>query len=447
MPRPRKTTPKLTSTMVTNAAYNQIQSFFAGVTATNPKHNHNYDFGYPDIITFPMYYAMFKRNGLANAGIKHAINKTWREYPCLQEKEEAHDETTVESTIKEAFERLSFWQKLKDADQRSRVGDYGALVMRFADGKEHDQPVERLNGLDSLVELIPCYQDQLLPSEYDMDPKSLNYGRPKMYQFNEGRVDPDQSKQRSFLVHPDRVLIWSADGSINGDPVLEAGYNDLLTIEKIIGSGGEGFWKNAKSAPVLNVEKDANLQSLATMLGTTVSGISDKMDDVVAGWQKGFDQLLMLQGIDAKTLGVTLPQPEEFIAAPLQSFAASINEPLKILIGSQSGERASTEDAKEWDSTIMSRRENYVKPNLRRLLQKLAKFNVLPAINWYIAWTDLTEDSTSEKLANATKLATINKELLGTGERAFSAQEIREAAGYMTPLEDNDVLPEDEASA
>jgi len=445
MPKPRPVKIAAPSrTLVNNAAYTQVIDLFRTV-ATNPKHNHFYDFGFPDTITFPMLYQMYRRNGLARAGVSHAITKTWREYPWLLEKEDdAHEQTKTEKLLQDMIDRLSFWQRLSDCDERSRIGKYGALIFRFADGLQMDKPVSRVAGMDALVEIIPCYEDQILPSSYNTDPMSPDYGQPTMYQFNESAVDPNTSKARSFMVHPDRVHIWSRDGTVNGESVLEPGYNDLITIEKIIGAGGEGFWKNAKSAPVMNIDPAANLQSLATMLGTTVPGIADAMDEVVAGWQKGFDQLLMLQGIEAKTIQVTLPQPAEFIAGALQSFAASIHEPLRILVGSQSGERASTEDAKEWDSTIMSRRENHVKPNIRRIVSKLVKVGVLPDADWVISWTDLTEDSMDEKIARAAKMAEINKAAIGTGERYFTGAEIREVVG-LAPLEDDGVLPEDDA--
>lgn len=434
---------------IVNAAANQVQQFFLqGGVYAQAKHNYNYDFGYPDHISFAMFYNMYRRNGFARAGVQHAINRTWREYPFLLEgTSEPHDPTKTENLLQELIDRLSLWQKLREVDERSRVGEYAALILRYADGKRMDQPVvgKVPGGFDGLVDIIPCYQDQLRPSSYDMNELSITYGYPTMYQFNESAVDPDERKNRAFLVHPDRVLIWSRDGTIHGDAILEPGFNDLLVLEKIIGAGGEGFWKNAKSSPVLNMDKEMNPASLASMLGVAVEDIADKLDEVIAGWQKGFDQLLMLQGIDAKTLGVTLPQPAEFIAAPLQSFAASINEPLKILVGSQSGERASTEDAKEWDSTIMSRRMNYVQPNIRRLIAKLTKAGILPAVQWVIDWTDLTEDSMEEKLSKADKMATINQKSMGTGERVFTADEIREAAG-LEPLGDSDILPEDETT-
>jgi len=447
MPKRKRTTPPLTinGSLVTNAAQTQVANWFAQATQTNPKHNYNFDFGYPDSITFEMKHAMYRRNGIARAGVSHAINKTWSDYPMLTDGEEAHKETKIEAAIRVAFKRLAFWQKLREADERSRVGDYAGLIFRFADDKLFSEPVDTVpGGLDGLVEIIPCFEGQLTVSEYDSNERSPKYGKPKSFLFNEASVDRKRANNRSFQLHPSRVVVWSRDGTVCGDSVLEAGYNDLLTMEKIIGSGGEGFWKNAKSSPVLSMDKDMNPASLATMLGVEVTAIADKLDEVIAGWQKGFDQLLMLQGIDAKTLGVTLPQPAEFFAVALQSFAASINEPLKILIGSQSGERASTEDAKEWNGTIMSRRENYVKPNIERVLDLLRSVKVLPDIDWAIGWTDLTEDTKEERVANAGKLAEINKSLMGTGEVAFTAGEIREAAGYMEPLADSDLLPEDE---
>ena len=436
--------PAISSAIVTNAAQNQIAQLFGQAVQTNPKHNYNFDFGFPDYITFDMKYAMFKRNGLAMAGVTHAINKTWSDYPLLTDGEDAHSESKVEALVKQAFKRLSFWQKLKEADQRSRVGDYAGLIFRFADNKPFSAPVDTVpGGLDGLVEIIPCFEGQLLVGAYDNDERSATYGQPTSFLFNEASVDRKRANNRSFQVHPSRVVIWSSDGTVCGESVLEAGYNDLLTMEKIIGAGGEGFWKNAKSSPVLNMDKDMNPESLATMLGVPLAQIADKLDEVIAGWQKGFDQLLMLQGIDAKTLGVTLPQPAEFFMVALQSFAASLNEPLKILVGSQSGERASTEDAKEWNGTIMSRRENYVKPCIERVIELLQRVGVLPAIEWYIDWTDLTEDTKEERMANALKMAEINKAMLGTGQVAFTDAEIREAAGYIEPLGDNDVLPED----
>jgi hypothetical protein len=253
-----------------------------------------------------------------------------------------------------------------------------------------------------------------------------------MYQFNEQQVDDTDSinqKIRAFTVHPDRVHIWSDDGTVWGESALEAGLNQLIDIEKILGAGGEGFWKNAKSAPVLNMDKDASPEKLAAMLGVQVDQLPDAMDEVVRDWQQGFDQLLMLQGIDTKTLAVTLPDPEQFFINAVQAFAASIPISTKILLGSQSGERASTEDADEFAQQVMSRRANLVIPNIKRIIAKLVEFGVLPDRDWDVYWTDLTAASQDEKHSLAAKMAEVNKSMMGM-DRVFTADEIREMAGY-----------------
>jgi hypothetical protein len=262
-----------------------------------------------------------------------------------------------------------------------------------------------------------------------------------MFSFNEAEI-PDSStstsietRTRSFEVHPDRVLLWSDDGTIHSDSLLLAGYNDLLTLEKVSGAGGEGFWKNAKSAPVLSVDKETQLSEMARAMGVAPDEVADAMNEQVGDWQKGFDKLLMLQGMKAEVLGITLPQPAEFFNIALQSFAASINIPLKVLVGNQTGERASTEDAQDWAQVNMARRSNHVKPMIREFLNRLERFGIIAAADYTIGWTDLTESSATEKLERAFKMADINAK--STDELIFTGGEIREAVGY-EPLSDED---------
>ena len=163
-------------------------------------------------------------------------------------------------------------------------------------------------------------------------------------------------------------------------------------------------------------------------------------------WQKGFDSLLMLQGIEAKTLGITLPQPMEFVLVAMQSFAASFGIPLKILVGSQTGERASTEDSKEWAKTNMSRRNNTLIPNIMLLVERLVEFGVFKDKDWSVFWPDLTESEMSEKIERAGKMADVNHKQYSAGgtEVVFTEDEIRETVGYK-PLTDAERFVDDEA--
>ena len=339
-------------------------------------------------------------------------------------------ETKAEGEIRQRFEDLRLWSRIAETDRRSLVGSYSGLILRLADGKTFDMPVDRVpGGLAGLVEIIPAWEGQLVVSEWDTDQTSDTYGEPKMFQFNEASVGDDIRQPRQFMLHPDRVIIWSRDGTLDCRSLLEAGYNDLMTLEKVSGSGGEGFWKNAKSAPVLEVSPEARIDEMAKAMGVSVDEIADKMNEQVAGWQKGFDQLLMIQGMEAKSLGVTLPSPEHFFSIALQSFAASISMPVKILIGSQSGERASTEDANEWSQTNMSRRNNTVRPNIMALINRLERFGILAERDWYLDWSDLTEASMTEKIERVSKMADTNQKMRETGELVFTPDELREVLG------------------
>ena len=419
---------------VRNAATRRLSSMFPGYFPDH-KHNHYADYGWPAHLEFPQLYSMFDRNGLAGAAVNKTVRKTWESAPTIREAEEGADETQIEEDIRKHFTKLRVWQCLAESHRRSLVGDYGAAILRLADGKRFQEPVDRVGGgVEGLVEVIPVWEAQLGVSQWDSDERSETYGKPLMYVFNEAEVGGKRNTARSFEVHPDRIIIWSEDGTINGRSLLRAGFNDLLDLEKIKGAGGEGFWKNAKSAPVLEVSPEAKLAEMAKAMDVDEGDLVEAMNSQVESWQKGFDKLLMMQGIEAKTLGVNLPSPEHFFSAPLQSFAASVEMPVKILVGMQTGERASKEDAEEWARTCMARRSDSVVPSIMELVNRLERFGILPEKDWWLDWDNLTEAGMPERMERAGKMSEINeRQVRADGEPVFTGDEIRDAVS-MAPL-------------
>ena len=206
-------------------------------------------------------------------------------------------------------------------------------------------------------------------------------------------------------------------------------FNDLTDAEKIKGAGGEGFWKSARGAPIIEAPKGVSQQDVQRGLNAaTPADVMDKLNEQVDDFQSGFDKMLMLGGFSVTPLTITLPQPKEFWEPCVQSFAASMSIPFKVLVGNVTGERASTEDAHEWAQTNMSRRENRVLPILHEFVDRLVRWGVLDAKDWTVGWQPLIEDSPDDKLGRAKTMADINQ-TLGT-EPAFLPDEIREAAGF-----------------
>jgi len=406
----------------------RLDSLFPGYFPAS-KHNHYKDFNFPEQVGFDQFFAMYRRNGLASAAINKTVKKVWESRPLLKESAEKHKENSVEAEIRQRFEKLRVWQSLAVAERRSLVGGYSGVILRIADSKPFKEPLDSVTGgLDALVEVIPAWRGQLNVSSWDRNETSETYGKPTMFTFNEAAVGGQSSdgKNRSFEVHPSRVVIWSDDGTVHSNSILQAGFNDLLTLEKIAGAGGEGFYKNAKSAPILQVDKDAKLKDMAAALDVDPEKVVEEMNEQVKAFNSGFDNLLMLQNMEAKTLGVTLPSPEHFYGIALQSFAASIDIPTKILVGMQTGERASTEDAKEWAKTCMARRSDHTIPNIMTLLDRLQACGILKEQDWHLEWTDLTESTMGEKIERAGKMASVNKAMEHSGEIVFTHEEIRD---------------------
>lgn len=434
--------------MIVNHLTRRLNSLFGGMFALDQKRPKYYDsFGYKDHLEFWDFYHAFERHPLAYAGVKRLADKTWQDYPSILEDRDAHDETQREADIREAFERLQFWTKLHEADWKGRVGEYGAIIFRFADGRPLREPVQRVpGGLQGLVEIIPVYQEQLKPTEWDLDETSIRYGQPTMYNFHESAVDPDENKIRHASIHWTRVHIWSRSGTVHGESVLKPGYNALVNMEKIMGSSGEGFLQMSRNNPIFDIDPEANLAQLAQMMGVDeVSDVPDKLDEVVGDYRSGYDNSMMTQGFSVSWPDMRLEDPENHFKINAQAFAATLPMSLKGLLGSEEGKLASDQDAQQDDATIMTRRNTLAVPNVKRIIDYLIAVGVMPSMAYRVEWSDLTESSIDDKTERAVKMQTMNKDGMGTGEGVvFTRDEIRETMGY-EPLEEDDAsLPADQ---
>lgn len=395
------------------------------------KHDFEYDFGYKELVVFDDLYQMYKRNSAANSLVVKTTSKTWETMPKLRSSEERAEEmkeTTEEKTIRRRFERIRFWQMLAETDHRSMVGEYAGVVFQLGDGKKFSEPVDTVpGGIDGLLNLIPAWEGQLEITQWDQDEESQTYGEPQMMTYTESNVDSDRGKTRSFQVHPDRVYIWSKDRTTFNDSQMEAVFNALLDMTKIRGAGGEGFWKNAKSQPVIEFNENVNLQELKQALGVeNESEIADRLDEVVENWNRGFDQSLMIQGGKVTSLNTDLPQPKQYYEIAAREVAATWGIPEKVWFGNQTGERSSTEDANTWNKHNMSRRYNYVIPNIMDVLDRMVRFGVLMDNEWSLYWEDLSAATEHERMESASKMSRINQE---QGEKIFTSKEIRRKTG------------------
>jgi hypothetical protein len=434
-----------------NEIANQLSQSLRSVHGSlDSKHTKAWDdYGYKNELEFEDHYQMYRRFGIAKAGIKMPVNFTWKTFPKIMEGEEGdgdvrNNSTPWETLIKSIFKSTKLMRKLKRVDEFQRVGHYGAFVVQIRGNQSEavwDKPLLKIRA-NQIVKFIPLYEVQLSPTAWDNNEQSERYGQPNMYQFQESNLNDSTTQDnrvRSVQVHHSRVIIFAEgadDESIYGVPANEAGFNDLITMEKIIGAGGEGFWKSAAMKTVYtNTNKDAPLPGQEEI---------DEFNDAIKDFVEGLDKSLMTGGLDPKVLTAAMADPKEPFTIALQSYCAGIEVAAKLLIGSQEGKLASEEDARFTMSAMQSRREDFCTIMVQSCVDWMTAHGIINKIEYYVEWDDLLAPSDKDKLELGQTLSKILIEMHKQfGETPTDISEVATIMGYKPFNESLDVDEKD----
>lgn len=412
----------------------------------NKRHSAWCEYGFPEQVTYENLYALYRRGGIAHGAVEKLVGKCWQTNPELIEgddADESKDETLWEKSAKKVFTKR-LWRAFAEADRRRLVGRYAGILLHINDSRKWDQPV--VSG-KSLKKVTIAWAGSLTVSQWVTDENSAEYGQPKQWKYVESL--PNGGTNQRF-VHPDRVFIL---GDYSNDAIgfLEPGYNACVSLEKVEGGSGESFLKNAARQLNVNFEKEIDFNNLASLYGVSIDELQDKFNEVAGEMNRGNDVLMTTQGATVAPLVTAVADPSATYNVNLQTFAASVDIPVKVLVGMQTGERASTEDQKYFNARCQSRRGD-LSFEIEDFSDKLIELKIIDAVSEKtVIWDDLNEQTGTEKLANAKTMAEINQTSQGSGENpAFSREEIRTAAGYENvdefPLGEEDGNEEDEAT-
>ena len=431
---------QIANDMTVNATADSFRQRFArfgagGYDFADTMHNIYLDFGYPASLDFFNFLNMYKRFGIATSVIELYPDTCWSSPPKIKGSEQFN------SDLKKLSKRTKLFVRLKGLDIRQRVGRYGGMFMRVADGKKLSDPLEGTFSENALIDMKPLYESQLEVIESDLDPTSIRFGLPIMYQLS-GSADGSRNEDAvsTVNIHYTRVVI-AAEGSDNGwiygIPVLESIYNSLMDLRKIAGAGGEGFYKNAAQSVVFNLKDAAS----ATANKDLLDKFNEKYDDFAANRSR---RALWTPGLEAKPLDSSLADPKNHFMNSLNDVAAGSKIPATILIGMQTGRLASSEDSRSFLAIAQSRRETFLTDVVEDIINWMIKFGILPASDYEVEWDDLLARSDDEKLGNAEKMSTINERQFKSGQGSpFSGDEIREAAGFDGVAAGDDVPSEE----
>lgn len=397
------------------------------------------EYGFKSVLHWPDFYNLYSRGGIAFGAVKKLVDRCWLTKPWIisgEPSDESREETPWEKKLKREFRQVSLWRHFREADRRRLAARYSAILLHINDSQGWDKPVK---GNKRLVKVTPIWQGALEPKDYDNDPNSPRYGLPTFWTYT---TTHDNGVETSTDVHYDRIFLlgdWSADAI----GFLEPAYNNFVSLEKVEGGSGESFLKNAARQLNINFDKEVTLSAIAAAHNVPVSELQSIFDKVTREMNIGTDAAVVTQGATVTPLTTAVADPEPTYSVNLQSAAAGVDIPTKILVGQQTGERASTEDEKYFNTRCQSRREE-LGAEIEEFIQHLMRLRVVDVNNEFTCmWDDLTEANVSDKLANAKVMSEINQTAMATGGPIFTDNQILTTAGF-EPIPEGDTLPDED---
>jgi len=414
------------------------------------KHDRLYRvFGLPEQLTFQAKKNLYDRNGFVKGAIDKLCGKVWQDNPEIVEGsgEEAKDrkETQAEKEFAAFAKRTKLWRCFAMADKYRMVGNYSALILRIADGKDWSLPVDGLTP-DKIVGFYPVWEDQLKVSSTDTDRMSDTYGEPLLWTYHEPVILDESMNTRvkpvDITIHRDRVFYLGdvfTDGlsSEGGNNLLASAYNSAFALFKLNQSGAEGFAKNSMRQIHANFDKDADMRKVAQALGVKVEEIGDAFQSMGEDLNTFLDAFTVTQGVDMTALSVSMPQIAEFAQWNMNEFCAALGGiPSTELTGTLTGDRASSENGKVMAMLAGGRRNQVLNNDILDFVAYMQGLGCWAGKEFDISWPDLLVPSPLEKVQLAGAMADANaKSLTGAG-LLFDANEMRVAGGYEPDADD-----------
>ncbi len=360
--------------------------------------------GYPADIDYDLCLARYSRQDIAGRVIDLPATDTWRKPPVISDGDSSTDQDNPTSEfikgLRWMIEQRRLWHYFQRADRVAGIGRYGVLLIGVRDGKplkELAQPGS-LSKPSDLLYLSVFSEGAATVKEWETDPQNQRYGQPKFYDLDMGEGLADETVAWNRTLHLADDLI---EDEVYGRPRLERVYNRLNDLEKIVGGGAEATWK------VMYQGLHADVRDGFTAEGQDADALNDEIEEYIHGLRR----FIRTTGVDINPLGSSVVDPTGLYNIIIGLIAAAGNIPQRILVGSERGDLASSQDAATWAGQIAARQTGYAEPVvLRPFIDRMILLGALPkpgsgrySVQWppLFELTDLQRAELADKVAGA----------------------------------------------
>lgn len=392
-------------------------------------------FGYLTEPAYDDYRATFDRDGLATQAVEKFSNATWAKGATLVDDDERSDDGDLTSPFLTAWnemtDRLGLWQVIREADVLSGIGRFSLLHIGLPG--DFSKPASKA----ARIYYLAAYpEDQVIIREVEKSATSERYGLPTLYQITPSQEDQELLGARTRDYHWTRIMHIAENklGSrIYGRPRLQTVINRLFDLEKVTGGSAEAVWLLVFKGLAIIAREGVEMPGPGS---TELTSLNDEIEKYVHGLQR----VMKLSGVDVESLGTETVDAMPTYQMLISYIAGSLEIPQRILIGSERGELASTQDKDAWQSVIRNRQKTFAEPSiLRPFIDKCISLGALPAPRrdkYEVEWPPLFEPTPKEKVEIANLMAAGASQITnGVSEDAMSIDEWRQEAN-MPPLPD-----------
>jgi hypothetical protein len=365
---------------------------------------------------------MYDRESIATRVVEVLPKECWKTLPKIVEDENSEVSTEFEKAWDEVGKSLQeeswfedkeanpIWEYLLRADILAGIGHYGVMLLGVNDGKELSEPLEPKEGME-LLYLRPLDQSLADVTVWETDRNDKRFGRPTVYSLtlntpSESNIAAVADGGGSTVlstetqnVHWTRVVHFADNvgtSDVVGRPRMQPVYNRLMDLRKIYGGSAEMFWQGGFFG--LSIETHPQLGGDVII---DQAGMRSQMEKYMTGLQR----YLSLQGQTANSLAPQVADPASHIDVQLEAISLLTGIPKRILMGSERGELASSQDADTWNTRLSHRQLLYLNPKvIAPFVNRLIWCGVLPTPQQYTAkWPDLEALSETEQADIAVK--------------------------------------------
>jgi len=385
--------------------------------------------GYARELTYDDYLKRYERGDIAGSIVDSYPNATWQGGAEVIEDATPKVWTPFEEDAYNLMNSTNMWSVFKEADILLGHGRY-AIVVIGAPGFLHEELRKGKPG--EIVYLNAYGEGNAKICAYDEDEQSPRYCWPIEYEITGTEVErrsKANQKNAGRKVHWTRVIHIADSSGMYSAPRLERVWNRLDDLEKVVGGGSEAFWKTVFQGMQIDVDKDMEITPEAK------AELQAQVDE----FEHGMRRVMRTRGVKVTSLGAATSDFGTNADTLLDLIAGAVKIPKRLLLGSERGELASTQDRENWHERVTNRRTQFAGPRVvHPLFDRMIEYGYVrkpKGTNYWVVWPKLGLTLTETSTIAAT-LAGVNEKML---ETVVTGADIRDKVLGWDPLQGEDL--------